>query len=65
MNWNSITVGDLLLLDNHRLVVVIRTTPHEPFFDYGLDVYVSLLENMKPFWTESRRLNPLSCELLP
>ena len=65
MNWNDITAGDLLMLDNHKIVLVLRTVPEEPFYDYGLDVYVSFLHKIKPFWTESIRLKPLSCGLLP
>ena len=65
MNWDDITVGDLLMLDEHRIVLVLQTVPKQPFYDYGLDVYVSLLNSHKPFWTESRRLKPLSCDLLP
>ena len=64
MNWNDITAGDLLMLDDHRMVLVLRTVPEEPFYDYGLDVYVSFLHKIKPFWTESKRLKPLSCGLL-
>ena len=63
MNWNDITAGDLLMLD-HRMVLVLRTVPEEPFYDYGLDVYVSFIHKIKPFWTESKRLKPLSCGLL-
>ena len=65
MNWNDITAGDLLMLDDHRLVLVLRTVPEEPFYDYGLDVYVSLLNSLKPFWTESKRLSPLCDNILP
>ena len=64
MNWNDITAGDLLLLDNYKMVLVLQTIPEDPFYDYGLDVFVSYIHNMKPFWTESKRLKPLPSDLL-
>ena len=36
MNWSDITAGDLLMLD-HKMVLVLKTVPQEPFYDYGLD----------------------------
>ena len=65
MNWSEITAGDLLMLDEHRIVLVLRTIPLQPFYDYGLDVYISLLNDKEPFWIASRRLKPLSSDLLP
>ena len=64
MNWSDISAGDLLLLDNYKMVLVLQTIPEDPFYDYGLDVFVSYIHNMKPFWTESKRLKPLSSDLL-
>ena len=65
MNSNDIVAGDLLVLDNYRLALVLSTEPEDPFFDYGLDVYISLLNSGEPFWIASKRLKPLSSDLLP
>jgi hypothetical protein len=61
---NEVVAGDLLLLDGRSLVLVLSTVPVDPFYDYGLDVFIQPLGYSEPFWIEKRRLFPLSCDLL-
>ena len=64
MNWDSITAGDLLMLDNYKIVLVLSTEPVEPFYDYGLDVCIKPIGYEQPFWIKKNRLSPLPCDLL-
>jgi hypothetical protein len=64
MNFSDIVAGDLLLIDGRSVVLVLSTIPEDPFYDYGLDVFIKPLGSNEPFWIEKKRLSPLPCDLL-